>query len=81
MLSRRQFLGVADLRFVLDRLGGAGPVGVFGHSLGGATAAQLMHDDRRVRAGIDLDGTLYGPVTTAGLDRPFPEVTFEGQRG
>lgn len=46
-------------------------IGMFGHSMGGATAAQVMHEDPRVSAGIDLDGTLYGSVVTAGLDRPF----------
>lgn len=46
-------------------------IGVLGHSLGGATAAQVMHDDRRVRAGINLDGALYGADAAAGLDRPF----------
>jgi predicted dienelactone hydrolase len=46
-------------------------VGMFGHSLGGATAAQAMFEDRRIDAGINLDGTLFGPVVNAGLDRPF----------
>ncbi|WP_433672160.1 alpha/beta hydrolase family protein [Nocardia sp. CA-136227] len=46
-------------------------IAMFGHSLGGATAAQVMHDDRRVAAGVDLDGTLLGSVLTDGLDRPF----------
>jgi hypothetical protein len=30
-----------------------------------------MHLDERVRAGVDLDGALYGPVVEHGLDRPF----------
>ncbi|WP_414167381.1 alpha/beta hydrolase family protein [Streptoverticillium reticulum] len=55
------------LRGTLD----LGRVGAFGHSLGGASSAALMYQDRRVRAGIDLDGTLWGPVVTGGLDRPF----------
>jgi len=46
-------------------------VGMFGHSMGGATTAWAMLDDRRIRAGINLDGSLYGPVLSAGLDRPF----------
>jgi predicted dienelactone hydrolase len=46
-------------------------VGMFGHSLGGATAAGVMFEDRRVKAGVNLDGTLFGPVVAAGLDRPF----------
>lgn len=46
-------------------------VGIFGHSLGGATAAAAMHDDQRFKAGIDLDGFLFGPVIETGLRRPF----------
>ncbi|GAA2343590.1 hydrolase [Dactylosporangium salmoneum] len=46
-------------------------VGMFGHSLGGATAAEMMYEDRRVRAGANLDGTESGAVLDGGLDRPF----------
>ncbi|MFF4688846.1 alpha/beta hydrolase family protein [Streptomyces sp. NPDC001307] len=46
-------------------------VGAFGHSRGGAASALVMYLDERVRAGVDLDGALYGPVVERGLDRPF----------
>lgn len=46
-------------------------VGMFGHSLGGAAAAEVMYEDPRVIAGIDMDGTLSGQVVSSGLDRPF----------
>ncbi|MFC8077434.1 alpha/beta hydrolase family protein [Streptomyces sp. NPDC057307] len=46
-------------------------VGMFGASLGGAASAETMLVDRRVRAGLNLDGTFFGRVLTAGLDRPF----------
>jgi predicted dienelactone hydrolase len=46
-------------------------VGMFGHSYGGATTAAAMHADPRVKAGINLDGGLYPPVTTDGLDQPY----------
>ncbi|MGK5678267.1 alpha/beta hydrolase family protein [Actinoplanes sp. URMC 104] len=46
-------------------------VGMVGHSLGGSTTAATMHDDPRVKAGADLDGTLVGDSATAGTDRPF----------
>lgn len=46
-------------------------VGAFGHSLGGATAAQTMLEDRRFVAGIDLDGSIVGSVSTIGLSKPF----------
>lgn len=44
---------------------------MFGHSVGGDTAAEIMAEDRRVRAGVDLDGSINGPAAATGLDRPF----------
>jgi predicted dienelactone hydrolase len=49
-------------------------IGMFGHSFGGATAAQLTHDDRRVDAGINMDGILVGPVVQSGVTKPFLQV-------
>ncbi len=52
-------------------------IGIFGHSAGGATAAQAMHEDARIDAGIDMDGSMgylpdhLLPVALEGLDRPF----------
>jgi len=46
-------------------------VGVFGHSLGGATALQFFHDDSRCKAGIDVDGAPLGSVITEGVTQPF----------
>ncbi|ACU74364.1 hypothetical protein Caci_5505 [Catenulispora acidiphila DSM 44928] len=37
----------------------------------GATAAQAMLDNCRIRAESHLDGSMYGPVLAGGLDRPF----------
>ncbi|MDQ6911941.1 MAG: family membership [Verrucomicrobiota bacterium] len=76
----------ADIGYVLDRLERLNSsetpgkftgrldltrVGVFGHSLGGATAAQFCHDDPRCKAGIDLDGQPFGSVVREGLHQPF----------
>jgi predicted dienelactone hydrolase len=62
-------LNASDARFAhrldLDRLGAAG------HSFGGAPAAQFCHDDRRCKAGIDIDGMLFGSVVRDGLRQPF----------
>jgi predicted dienelactone hydrolase len=46
-------------------------VGVFGHSFGGAQAAQFCHDDSRCKAGIDVDGAPFGSVVAEGIHRPF----------
>ncbi|MEU4871533.1 hypothetical protein [Streptomyces sp. NPDC021608] len=82
---------LADTRLVLDRLTSlpdrltAGMdlhrIGMFGHSAGGFTTANTMYGDPRVRAGVDLDGTLayssepdgsnLSEVALHGLDRPF----------
>ena len=71
----------AEHRPLPDGLRGAldlSTVGMFGHSLGGATAAQAMLEDPRIKAGVNLDGTLFGPVVAAGLDRPFMLVGAQG---
>ncbi len=46
-------------------------LGVFGHSFGGATAALVCQMDVRCKAGVDLDGALFGNVVQTGLAKPF----------
>ncbi|WP_031158436.1 alpha/beta hydrolase family protein [Streptosporangium roseum] len=73
-----------DVSFVLDELTGRHPawkhakmidrnrIGMAGHSIGGNSAARTMETDRRVRAGVNMDGTFFAPVPVSGLDgRPF----------
>ncbi|MGI5489131.1 alpha/beta hydrolase family protein [Microtetraspora malaysiensis] len=69
-----------DISFVLDRLTGRHPawkhadlinprrIGMAGHSFGGDASAATIAVDKRVRAGVNLDGTFHPAVT---LDRPF----------
>jgi len=76
----------ADMGFVLDRLerlnasDASGKftgrldmtrVGVFGHSFGGAQAAQFCSQGSRCKAGVDVDGAPHGSVIQAGINRPF----------
>ncbi|KAG6012142.1 hypothetical protein E4U54_007709 [Claviceps lovelessii] len=56
---------------LLSRSLDLGKTVVYGHSLGGAAAANLVRTDGRVRGGIDLDGQVVDPVRRLGLDRPF----------
>jgi predicted dienelactone hydrolase len=89
-LRRALAVRVADVGFVLDRLSALnrrGPfarrldlsrIGMVGHSLGGATAAATMLVDRRVRAGVFLDGTPLGAVVRRGLRRPFMLMNSQG---
>ncbi|MFE6388273.1 alpha/beta hydrolase family protein [Nocardiopsis dassonvillei] len=69
-----------------EGLGGAldlEAVGMFGHSAGGLTAAEVMLEDDRVDAGLDLDGTIgyhvgdevWSEANLRGADRPFALLT------
>jgi Platelet-activating factor acetylhydrolase, isoform II len=56
-------------------------IGMFGVSAGGITAAQAMYEDRRIIAGIDVDGSIESPLVSNpwavvpvfrhGLRQPF----------
>ncbi|GAA1537314.1 alpha/beta hydrolase [Actinomadura kijaniata] len=73
----------ADVSFVLDeltrrRLAGKrvppiapSRIAMAGHSAGGAGAIPAMLKDKRVRAGIDMDGTTLTPIPGSGQPRPF----------
>jgi hypothetical protein len=84
-------LRAADSRFVLtqlERLSTTNPrsplaghldlahAGIFGHSLGGATAVKVLATDHRFLAGADLDGRLFG--TVPALQQPFLWVQSGG---
>lgn len=85
-VSRVMTAWTSDIAFVLDRLAllnardsldrftgrlDMARVGVFGHSFGGAVAAQFCHEDSRCKAGIDIDGAPHGSVIQEGLRQPF----------
>ncbi|MER6049926.1 alpha/beta hydrolase [Streptomyces sp. NPDC001793] len=58
-------------------------VGVYGHSAGGTAAAQALHEDRRIRVAVNMEGYLdhpgpapgrpgeLFPVARDGVDRPL----------
>ncbi len=46
-------------------------VGVFGHSQGGAAAAQTLLDNSKVTAGINIDGAQWGNMVDTFLSKPF----------
>lgn len=73
-----------DMTYVLNRLTGRHPawrysrtidatrVGMAGHSIGGASAATAMVADRRIDAGINMDGAFWDRLPAEGLrGRPF----------
>ncbi|KAJ4294332.1 hypothetical protein N0V90_008022 [Kalmusia sp. IMI 367209] len=52
---------------------------IIGHSFGGAAAAAAMQQLSFVRGALNLDGTIFGAVLKAGLDRPFMLIGHENK--
>lgn len=84
---------VLDTRLVLDRLpkdAAAGRLaarldpsrlGAAGHSMGGVTAGQFCVEDRRCKAGLNLDGIpQYGTMIDTPMPAPFLMV-YSGRAG
>ncbi len=46
-------------------------IGIFGHSFGGAAAAQACAIDPRLKAGMNMDGLLFGSAAQHGASQPF----------
>lgn len=76
----------ADASFVLDELAKLSTlaphsplvghldlehVGMFGHSVGGASTIQALSEDPRFRVGINLNGSLWGSQPSEHLTRPL----------
>ncbi|MDQ0193625.1 alpha/beta hydrolase family protein [Paenibacillus wynnii] len=71
-LNRDDSTGRFKGRFDLDR------IGIMGHSIGGAAAAQMLLLDPRVKAGINMDGTFFGePIPESGFKKPFMLMNSE----
>lgn len=80
----------ADISFVLTQLPGL-PVdlrriGIYGHSAGGATAAQALDDNRQIRAAVNLEGYLdfvdgeLFPIAQHGTRKPLLLAGTDGYR-
>ncbi len=77
---------IADVTFVLDALENfelydperflcgkfdLNRIGMFGHSLGGATTTQICRLDPRVLLGVNMDGPLFGKDAIKDFSKPF----------
>jgi dienelactone hydrolase len=53
-------------------------IGMFGFSIGGATTDEAMRALPQIRAGVNLDGSLYGRSLNKPLRRPFLFLARDG---
>lgn len=49
-------------------------LGVFGFSFGGAVSTNTLVLDKRIKAGVNLDGFYYGENYSKGFEQPFMEI-------
>jgi dienelactone hydrolase len=85
--NRAVSIRIADARFVLDRLQQVNTrgrlagkldlqhIGMFGHSVGGAVAAEVMLRDARVDAAANVDGSFRQTAERRGVRGPFMLIT------
>ena len=80
-----------DVSFVIDQLQSKGKqfdqpffskvdsdnIGAMGHSVGGATSAAACAVDKRVKVGINLDGSQWGSLMGHTVAQPFLWITAE----
>jgi pimeloyl-ACP methyl ester carboxylesterase len=52
---------------------------LFGHSLGGATAAAATLSDKRLNGAINLDGTFFGTLLTKGAAKSLMIMSHDGK--
>jgi dienelactone hydrolase len=89
-LERLGSVWAADQRFVVDQLEAWDTqhavlrshldlqrIGAFGHSLGGAASAHAAQLDERIDAAINMDGSMFGSVTTETARVPFLLINAE----
>lgn len=83
-MENRLAIRVADVQFVLNQLEKQNSpsnnffssldlkrIGIAGHSLGGASGAAAMAHDSRIKAAVNIDGTLYGKLPKPNGRHPF----------
>ncbi|GAB4018918.1 carboxylic ester hydrolase [Spirosoma migulaei] len=91
-MKNRLDIRVADVQFVLNQLENKkssattffpsldlNRIGIAGHSLGGATGGDAMAHDSRIKAAVNIDGTLYGGLPKSRGSRPF--LLIESNKG
>ena len=91
-MKNRLDIRVADVQFVLNQVENQQSfpttlfslldldrIGIAGHSLGGATGAAAMAHDSRIKAAVNIDGTLYGGLPKSRGYRPF--LLVESNKG
>ena len=76
---------VKDIKFIIDEavrrygdlIDDPENIGVFGHSIGGATAYYLCMTDARFKAGMNLDGMLVGHYNGMVMRTPFCQISCD----
>ncbi len=95
-MNEQVAIRVADVRFVMDVIAAptqgpselatllgrvdANRIGLLGMSVGGATVTDVCKIDTRCRAGVNLDGGLFGQYQRQPLPSPFLSMVSAGNK-
>ena len=95
-MNEQVAIRVADVRFVMDVIAAptqgpselatllgrvdANRIGLLGMSVGGATVTDVCKIDTRCRAGVNLDGGLFGQYQRQPLPTPFLSMVSAGNK-
>ncbi|MDB6019199.1 MAG: carboxylic ester hydrolase [Pedosphaera sp.] len=71
VLDQLEQLNVTDPRGVFTGRLDVTRVGILGHSFGGTVAAEACWLDKRFKAGLNMDGMLFGDAVESGVAQPF----------
>lgn len=90
LITKNVAVRVQDVSFLLDELSSPSAqhpfkidtknVVMFGHSLGGTTAASAMVNETRIAGGLNFDGDFYGAIAANGSIVRKPFLFFEAAR-
>ena len=73
-------LWAADIIAIMDHLD-LNKIGVFGMSPGGTATCQACLQDKRIKAGINMDGGIFGDVLDTTIAQPFMFINSVRYRG
>ena len=71
--------GPAEMATLLERVD-SNRIGLLGMSVGGATVTDVCKSDARCRAGVNLDGGLFGQYQRQPLPTPFLSLVSAGNK-
>lgn len=76
-----ELISSGDKELVFRKIMDTSRIGIMGMSVGGAAATEVAKSDKRIKAGINVDGLQYGKRNKEPLEVPFAMIYSEDGKG